>query len=417
MFDCIIPTAHAEQGVAYSFDGKTKLRRAVYREDDRPIDSNCTCATCKNYSRGYLHHLLRSHEPTAASLISIHNLHFYQKLTQSFREAIVEDRFMKLHRDLAPRLVQDDPEFPPVIPVKKKKRDPRTLRGYTLISDGESTQIKPPSPFIRHSARQPQFACIQEGMELCLAHLPSKTKWNAFDCETGDGSALMGLVKAFDTLSKNNLEAQLYVKSFSENLTALELALKNPGHCPHIRHGAPAALIKGSKWFGHSERLGVQHVNESFFTTIHEALTAVDEDQTKNAAHPLADLCIWLPFETTPKLELDQAERVLTRAYAHSSQDALLFCTDCKLSTQALLLLAGWNVYLWQSTSDDSLTALIASKKPSLLLEERSLPPDSSFLKKLCARMECDVPLREKLSVRSVWDKLSSHPQLVAWSH
>lgn len=93
MFDCIIPTNHARQGVAYTFSGKVKLRRASYSSSTDPIDSECGCFVCKRYSRAYLHQLIRCDEPTGWRLVSYHNTWFYERLMERCREEITTGTF------------------------------------------------------------------------------------------------------------------------------------------------------------------------------------------------------------------------------------------------------------------------------------------------------------------------------------
>ncbi len=88
MFDCIIPTNHARQGVAYTFSGKIKLRRTHYATDLYPIDENCKCYVCKRFSRAYLHQLTKCEEPTGWKLISYHNTWFYERLMEATRKHI-----------------------------------------------------------------------------------------------------------------------------------------------------------------------------------------------------------------------------------------------------------------------------------------------------------------------------------------
>ena len=88
MFDCIIPTNHAKQGVAYTWSGKVKLRRSVYANEKMPIDENCGCFVCRRYSCAYLYQLMKSSEPSAWRLLSIHNLWFYKMLMERMRNEI-----------------------------------------------------------------------------------------------------------------------------------------------------------------------------------------------------------------------------------------------------------------------------------------------------------------------------------------
>ncbi|WP_417657706.1 tRNA guanosine(34) transglycosylase Tgt [Pseudidiomarina aestuarii] len=92
MFDCVMPTRNARNGHLFVSTGVVKIRNAVHRTDTGPLDSECDCYTCQNYSRAYLHHLDRSNEMLGGRLNTIHNLHYYQKVMRDLREAIAEDR-------------------------------------------------------------------------------------------------------------------------------------------------------------------------------------------------------------------------------------------------------------------------------------------------------------------------------------
>ncbi len=88
MFDCVMPTRNARNGWLFTRDGNLKLRNAAYRDDTGPIDPQCDCYTCQNYSRSYIRHLQQNHEILGARLASIHNIHFYQWLMAQLRSAI-----------------------------------------------------------------------------------------------------------------------------------------------------------------------------------------------------------------------------------------------------------------------------------------------------------------------------------------
>ena len=88
MFDCVIPTRHARTGFLYTSEGVIKLRNARFRTDTAPLDPACDCYTCRHYSRAYLHHLDRCREILGARLNTIHNLHYYQWLMGTLRDAI-----------------------------------------------------------------------------------------------------------------------------------------------------------------------------------------------------------------------------------------------------------------------------------------------------------------------------------------
>jgi len=96
MFDCVMPTRNARNGHLFTSAGVLKIRNARYEKDTRPIDENCTCYTCNNYSRAYVKHLQKCNEILGHRLATLHNLHYYQNLMRQIRDAIETDRFEAL---------------------------------------------------------------------------------------------------------------------------------------------------------------------------------------------------------------------------------------------------------------------------------------------------------------------------------
>ena len=88
MFDCVMPTRNARNGHLFTSRGVVKLRNARHKTSTRPLDDNCSCYTCQNFSRAYLHHLDRCNEILGSQLCTIHNLMFYQRHMQGIRKAI-----------------------------------------------------------------------------------------------------------------------------------------------------------------------------------------------------------------------------------------------------------------------------------------------------------------------------------------
>lgn len=93
MFDCVMPSRNARNGKLFTARGDINIPNARFRFDHRPIDENCTCYTCRNYTRAYLHHLYKSRELLAYRLNTIHNLYYYLDLVSTMRQAIEADRF------------------------------------------------------------------------------------------------------------------------------------------------------------------------------------------------------------------------------------------------------------------------------------------------------------------------------------
>ncbi|MCC7441399.1 MAG: tRNA guanosine(34) transglycosylase Tgt [Bdellovibrionales bacterium] len=114
LFDCIIPTAWAQRGAAFTRAGRVDLRRTTYRLSDAPLDPECPCPVCARHSRGYLHHLVKAREVLAWQLLGTHNLHFYSGLMAELRQALVEDRFEGLYLELRGRIAGGDEKHPAV---------------------------------------------------------------------------------------------------------------------------------------------------------------------------------------------------------------------------------------------------------------------------------------------------------------
>lgn len=108
MFDCILPTAMAQQGVVFTSSGKKDLRRGKYRTADEPLAADCDCFTCKNHSTGYLHHLIKVKEGMGWQLIGHHNIHFYMTLMRTMRAQIFAGTFLSYHRKMREQLGRGD---------------------------------------------------------------------------------------------------------------------------------------------------------------------------------------------------------------------------------------------------------------------------------------------------------------------
>jgi len=92
MFDCVMPSRNARNGSLFTSQGKINIRNLQYKTDDSPLDPECDCYTCKNYSRAYLRHLFIADEIFVMRLNTLHNINFYQKRMQAIRKAILEDK-------------------------------------------------------------------------------------------------------------------------------------------------------------------------------------------------------------------------------------------------------------------------------------------------------------------------------------
>ena len=99
MFDCVLPTRIARHGMAMTSQGRVNIKNAKYERDFTPLDPNCDCYTCRNYSKAYLRHLFKSDELLSSMLMTTHNLHFLVNTMAGIRKAIEEDRFLEYKKE------------------------------------------------------------------------------------------------------------------------------------------------------------------------------------------------------------------------------------------------------------------------------------------------------------------------------
>jgi len=106
MFDCVMPTRNARNGWLFTQYGDIKIKNAGYKSDTQPLDADCGCYTCSNFSRAYLHHLHKVGEILGARLNTIHNLHYYQELMAGMRSSIEADAFEAFKLEFAAKRAQ-----------------------------------------------------------------------------------------------------------------------------------------------------------------------------------------------------------------------------------------------------------------------------------------------------------------------
>jgi queuine tRNA-ribosyltransferase len=117
MFDCVLPTRNARNGMLFTHWGKLVIKNAMYADDPSPVDETCSCYTCRNFSRAYLRHLYMTKEILSSRLNAIHNISYYMSLMSEIRRAIHDDRFSSFKKDFYSKLY----------PAEKKK-----VKGYGM---------------------------------------------------------------------------------------------------------------------------------------------------------------------------------------------------------------------------------------------------------------------------------------------
>jgi queuine tRNA-ribosyltransferase len=108
MFDCVIPTRNARNGTVFTINGKLVIRNAKYKADFNPLEEECKCYSCLNFSRAYIRHLFNVNEVLGLRLATIHNIHFYHDFMMKMREAILENRFIQFKKSFIQKYQQPE---------------------------------------------------------------------------------------------------------------------------------------------------------------------------------------------------------------------------------------------------------------------------------------------------------------------
>ena len=105
-FDCVMPARNARHGRLFTWSGAVNMKNAKYERDERPIDPECDCPVCRRFSRSYIHHLFKAEEMLAMRLSVMHNLYFYNKLTERIRAALDDGCFADFRAEYSEKLSQ-----------------------------------------------------------------------------------------------------------------------------------------------------------------------------------------------------------------------------------------------------------------------------------------------------------------------
>jgi queuine tRNA-ribosyltransferase len=255
MFDCILPTALAKQGVAFTSLGRRDLRRAAYRGMEGPIDPACRCYTCKTHSIAYLYHLQRVHETCGWQLLGIHNIHFYLQLMRTMRAHIVADTwlpFYQAQRDLLD--ARDSYGKPAALISRAALRKRRLTRGRyeVIVREGAGFIRETASGEVMHAGSDP----TEEARSLYVEQSRLVARLQALDdqplvvWDVGLGAAgnAMASILAVEALPTARPARRLTLVSFENDLDALKLALDHTRWFKHLRHAAPRALLSDYRW-------------------------------------------------------------------------------------------------------------------------------------------------------------------------
>ncbi len=261
MFDCIIPGQLAQRGVVFTKRGKVMLRRAVHKFSDAPLEADCVCQTCREYSKGYLHHLVKADETLGWHLLGIHNFAFYHRLMREMRTSILRNEFAAYYEAHRWELGRNDEENV-VHPVKKRQPAKSKILGdYDVVTgpQGYSSIRQISSGEVMHSVNRPsdeanRLYVEQSGLAERLVAGEGDERRDElviWDVGLGAASNAMAALSCFEKVyQERGGEAlrPLRMVSFECDLDPLRLAARFASHFLHLRHGAPHAILEKGKW-------------------------------------------------------------------------------------------------------------------------------------------------------------------------
>ena len=344
MFDCIIPTQLAQRGTAFTSHGRIHCRRSVHKFSEEPLDAECACPTCRDYSRAYLHHLIKADESLGWQLLAAHNLAFYQRLMAEMRAHILSGDFPAYYARQRLELVRDDEDNPAVPPARARVRRAPRRGDYEIHTSpqGFSSIRQLSSGEVMHSVSAPEDEANRLYVEQSrlAARLRRSDPTDAqplviWDVGLGAASNAMAALHC----AERELAAAggdpaalrpLQIVSFERDLDSLALAARHASHFPHLRHGAPQALLREGHWRHASGQIDWRLLHGDFLAHLETA--------------PAPDLIFYDPFSSKTDTVLWQSD-VFARIHRHCApRPAELYTYSASTAVRVALLLAGFYV-------------------------------------------------------------------------
>jgi len=383
MFDCILPTALAQQGTAFTSRGRIDLERGVHRFAEQALDPDCRCDACTLTPRSYLHHLVKCREPLGWQLLAFHNLAFYARLMADIRAHLRAGTFPAFLAEQRTRLERADPDHPPGRRPRVKPRKPGSRGAFALHAalEGFTSIRHVASGEIMHSVNDPDVEAarvyVEQSASLVRALAPAPREAQAaapplvvWDVGLGAGHNAMALVRAADRVADH---APIELVSFERDLDAFRLALDHVEHFPHLRHRAPHVVAHR----GSFER-------DRFTWTLCEGdFLATFE------ARPRPDVIFYDPFSAKVDPVM-WSLATLTRLFAYLTRPAELFTYTGSTAVRAAMLAAGFHVArgVASGPKPETTIALAHLISPHALLDRDWL----ARWERSAARFPADVP-------------------------
>ena len=356
MFDCILPSSLAQQGVTFTTLGKRDLRRGIYRTMEGPLDPGCTCYTCQTYSLAYLYHINRVRDTRAWQLLAIHNIHFYMTLTRQMREHILADTWMDFYNEQREILGRNDSYGPKSLIGAKHARGLRRLtRGrYEVIEQDGFGRIRcTKSGEVMHSINNPEVEArelyVEQSKLLERIGNAEEKPLVIWDVGLGSAANAMAAINAIESIPEDVRPRKVKIISFENDMDALRLALGHRGLFRHLRHGGPETIVKDGRWLSKCGQ-------------IEWVLLEGDFALRKFEAEP-ASLVFFDPFSSKTDSALWTIQSFIEMHQCLKDEASLIFTYTNSTAVRSAMLAAGFYVAHGQSTGPKSETTVALTQK------------------------------------------------------
>jgi len=379
MFDCILPTSLAHQGVCFTSHGKLDLRRTIYRTSEDKLDARCSCSTCSRFSRAYLHHLKRTDEHVGHQLLSVHNLTFYRELMRDMRRNILAGSFKEFYESTKPVLLQSDTVNPgkPCVP---KPAPALTLGDYEVVISSDKSRTDALGNAIRygsvrqvssgetmHSVSEPMSEAhslyvAQSGLVERVASASQSQRDNSSGAlivwDVGLGAATNAMVAILELEKLKHFGCPVEIVSFENDLNPLRLALRSPSLFPHLRHRAPHDLLNSGVWQSAKNPLSWRLLQGDFSSALNSAVQSIGAE---SAAKPHI---IWYdPFSYKVNCALWSRDALKALYDFCEGSETALYTYTASTAVRAAMLAAGWYVGAGIGTGPKSETTVAFTQK------------------------------------------------------
>jgi queuine tRNA-ribosyltransferase len=405
MFDCILPTSLARQGVAFTSLGRRDLRRAAYRAMEGPIDPACGCYTCKTHSIAYLFHLQRVHESLGWQLLGLHNIHFYMQLMRTMRRQILAGTWPAFYNAQRHLLDARDSYGEAATHVTRADRQRLRLKrgryevivkdGVGFIRDANSGEVMHP---IDNPAEEARLLYVEQSRLIDRLHTPGDDPLVVWDVGLGSAANAMAAILAVEGSVAAPGGRCLTLVSFENDLDSLQLALDHIRWFKHLRHPAPRTLLSEHRWTNGA-------------ATIDWVLLSGDFAARKFDAPP-PDIIFFDPFSCKTDSALWTLRAFRELASICSQKPAELYTYTYSTSVRAAMLAAGFYVAKGRGTGAKAETTIGLSRRAAAAPHDHELLGEEWLAK--WRRSDAQAPFGSLADDTSWFNAVFEHPQFSA---